>query len=486
MTQLCSDSNTWLWLLPAKEKGKKDGAAAANAEKPVKAQSADTRFMISVLRNALVPAMLKRRTRILARAPPRETFTQSDGDESQPRLCILCEDSDAEEVDDNDAGHADDDGAGEAEAAVELEAEDEAEPASTQVAEPSALELERILVMMDGEHSQIEAILSYLVPLAEKKNIEILKTPASTSMVLQTNDACKMHQNMKSEVASIWSGESKIGDAHYTSYARELLRVLDASSRETYLRFLSHFPEIASKATLKTIKAGWATTGLHPPDTTRMFQQSGSYKDLTPDQVAAISAALPAITEYAALNGSTPTDLMKSLLGDLGGSASAAGEDHTAGEQQPKRRKVLEEMPINYGRAFWLNHTKVTNDRKAKAQAKIDEEEEKRRATEQKAQERLEKEQQRAENKKSRDEAKEAKRKREEEADTRKGDKSARKEKETRCANPGCNVLYDSEDEDSVDWMGCNQRGKKCKLWFCPKKPCQKLLDKHELVCATN
>ena len=185
MTQLCSDSNTWLWLLPAKQKGKKDGAAAANAEKPVKAQSADTRFMISVLRNALVPAMLKRRARILARAPPRETFTQSDGDESQPRLCILCEDSDAEEVDDNDAGHADDDGAGEAEAAVELEAEDEAEPASTQVAEPSALELERILVMMDGEHSQIEAILSYLVPLAEKKNIEILKTPASTSMVLQ-------------------------------------------------------------------------------------------------------------------------------------------------------------------------------------------------------------------------------------------------------------------------------------------------------------
>ena len=347
----------------------------------------------------------------------------------------------------------------------------------------------RILFTMDGEDPQIKAILCDLVPIAKEKGIEVLKGPASTSKVTQANDVGVQHKVLKSTVEQIWMQRSASnGDAAYTEFLPDILGALEASSRTTYIRFLSHLPVILSKAlTMKIIKDGWAKTGLWPLNQERILQQCSSWSSMSGEHAKRVISALPGITANAKLNGMTSTTLMQDLLGDIGG-CPAPTEGPDAEQPGKKKKKLLEDKPLNYQRALWLNHEAVTKGRVEKEQAKIKEDEEKRRAAEERLKARQQAQKQREEAKQQREEAKqqqreEAKQQREEAKRKRDDDKHAAPPKATlvskvRCSNAACDVAWEGS-RDAANWLGCDG----CNKWFCTKRECLQLMRKHEKIC---
>ena len=191
----------------------------------------------------------------------------------------------------------------------------------------------------------------------------------------------------------------------------------------------------------------------------------------------AVLKALPAITEYASFHGSTPTALMQDLLLEIGGLETTP---EGPSERQARKKKPLEDLPLNHQRALWINHEEVTAERTMKEQARIQEAEERRMAAEERIRAREEKLRQKEENKKQREllrlQREEAKRKREEE----KRNNPRRRATKTMCANAGCEIEYREGGPDADEWLGCDY----CSKWFCAKRACMSLLAKHEKICS--
>ena len=186
-------------------------------------------------------------------------------------------------------------------------------------------------------------------------------------------------------------------------------------------------------------------------------------------------------THKKLLHGSTPTELVPGLLESTGG-------DIVCQPPGKKPKKLLvEEKPLNYQRALWLNHEAVTEGRKNKAETLRVAAEEKRLVLERNATEHKQNKLDEEKKKVDRVVAKQEREAKKEEAQRTREEKNkntavpARTEKETRCANPVCPALW---TEDFKGWLGCDRRPKQCALWFCSTTACQKQLRAHENLCV--
>jgi hypothetical protein len=308
-----------------------------------------------------------------------------------------------------------------------------------------------MLLTLDGDHPQIEAVFNDLLPLAISQNIEFLKFPGGGSLQFQPNDLMRSHAIIKQYVKSKqYIDKKNFEPPIWMPKLRAILAPhrIDKASIDCFEGFFIQLQTILSKAfTVSTIMSGWATSGIFPLDTTVILEKCVRFEKLDEEQRTRCLEAVPVLVERAKWSGICLDVDIASLVGDI------AFTDI----------KNMHERVINQQRSLWLNKEGVLEYRRA-----LRLEREKR---EQITREKQALAQQRA-----------ADKKRLQEEQIAQHEPIVDRARVTTCSNDQCNEAHTLRRVNlSVDdmWRGCGY----CDFFYCHRSLCFSKLLKHQPVC---
>lgn len=240
---------------------------------------------------------------------------------------------------------------------------------------------DRAILTMDGDFSQIEAILQddRLTSAFRAANVELFKFAAGASMTQQPNDRSrcfyclkkalreqKVHLHLHAETANAFIGlrHKKV----LRSLASEIPdKGASKTSHATFNLFLSSCDIIFSSAfTVGNIRGGWMKCGLAPFNPQVMMESYAFFEDLEavdPTAHQQVLAAIPKLAVLARESGCISDEQMETELGDLFGKAP----DLAAVYDNP----ISARAPVNHRRCIWLSNPAFLGIERAHREQKI-------------------------------------------------------------------------------------------------------------------
>ena len=202
------------------------------------------------------------------------------------------------------------------------------------------------LMCYDGEYEQIEATFSELIPQAKENavQLELLKLPASNSLLYQPNDVMRSHSIIHRIVksASYHNDQQEYDAPKWISDVDKLMNDLgiSAASHKTFRTLLCQIHNIIGKAFQnQIIISGYAGAGIYPLNCLRMLNKIPAYRNLNDQQEAfRVIDAIINLCETAKVKGYLLDNEISEALSDL---------EITSVE--------IPSNALNAQRALWLN-----------------------------------------------------------------------------------------------------------------------------------
>jgi hypothetical protein len=134
---------------------------------------------------------------------------------------------------------------------------------------------------------------------------------------------------------------------------------IDSASRNTFNNFMLFLPEMLKSAyTKKNIEFGWVNSGLYPFDIGKILQKTPYYnEDLSSENRSMIISAIPKLSDFARENGEIAD---KEIISEINFIYTGDSADN----------RNYETCPLNYKRAVWVNHEKITAIHKIRQEEK--------------------------------------------------------------------------------------------------------------------
>jgi hypothetical protein len=308
-----------------------------------------------------------------------------------------------------------------------------------------------MLLTLDGDHPQIEAIFNAVLSTARTESIELLKFPGGSSLQFQPNDLMKSHVIIHQYVKSVQYRElERFQDPYWMPCLEAILapHKIDKASVDCFTAFFRQLPTIISKSfTHSTITAGWAMSGICPLDTDKIMEKCVKYANLNEEERVRCKEALPRLVEKSRLTGMCKDIDIAELLGDI---------VHTEITNMDVR-------VLNQQRSLWLNQEGVLDYRRFLHA-------EKERIAAQTAE------------RAAVNELKKLEKKRIQDAQAAQYTPHVDATVKSICFNDSCakagmyrDLILESDDQ----WRGCPF----CDEWFCHRKLCKDRMLKHMPIC---
>lgn len=307
-----------------------------------------------------------------------------------------------------------------------------------------------ITFFFDGDHPQIEAMMQYIIKhkLAKFNKIDCFKFPGGCTMSFQPNDLMKSFSILKDYFNQIKAKIIPLPTFHADLMAFLKKEGIQKRSLDTYGCYFHHVLQMEAKAfPPMTIASGWERAGIYPYSFLCIMRSNPKFCQLSSEKVEKFMAAEPQLYDYAEVHGRVNEDHMISLLGI---------------ELLNTRITNIQLKPINQQRAMILN-----NDSSIALKNSLQQRRKEREAEES------------AKKQKSKEEKEKREKARVDLVDAcLQGPPSMNRT----CMNVICSNNCDLGQplESDKNWIGCPI----CKVnWACSKVSCQKLMEKHRLIC---
>lgn len=228
----------------------------------------------------------------------------------------------------------------------------------------------RIVLTIDGEYTQLDAMISAIAQHVDAAgaagNIELIKFSASCSKTQQPADVSPCFMVLKS-IAKREMREELPPSAlptYHDVLETDLLHPLEKSSRDVFLKFLDHLPTIADTSFMPSnIRQGFLKTGLCPFDVSQILSQCTAWASFQPKEATAAIAAIDGLVQHVRENG----QLTEANLNEVcGGGVKAACERELAKTIAGKGKqptKSVEQRPLNHRRAVHISHNTIVKER---------------------------------------------------------------------------------------------------------------------------
>lgn len=219
------------------------------------------------------------------------------------------------------------------------------------------------LLCYDGDYPQIEATFMNLINVANQLNIELLKFPASTTMLYQPNDLmrshCLIHKYVRSskyvagdiagQIIPLWMDRAEVAMKR---------NGIAAASLKTFKKFLFHITAIIGSAFTRTnIISGWESSGIYPLDHLKTLNKIRVWETLDNSTANTVLMAIDALIEDAKVDGVVTDEQIRDKLGDA-----------------PLFNQAISSTAINAQRALWMNKEGVLLLRAQQEQARREKE----------------------------------------------------------------------------------------------------------------
>jgi hypothetical protein len=225
---------------------------------------------------------------------------------------------------------------------------------------------DRAILSMDGDFTQIEAILALvdLTAAFAANNVELFKFAAGASMTQQPNDRSRCFYCLKKALSE---QRVKIQDdidmtmSNLSPKFRKMLRELEKhvpdkgkskTSHTTFKFFLSSCDAIFNSAfTIANIRGGWKKCGLSPFNPQTMMESYAFFEDLksvAPNAPQQVLDAIPRLAVFARDFGIISDEQMEVELGALFRQSPAFALQYA--------RELGERAPVNHRRCIWLSN----------------------------------------------------------------------------------------------------------------------------------
>jgi len=240
---------------------------------------------------------------------------------------------------------------------------------------------DRGILSMDGDFSQIEAILAdqILTSAFRDANVELFKFAAGASMTQQPNDRSRCFYCLKKALR-----EQRMHIALHLDSTnvficmkhRKVLRALgkhvpdkgaSKGSFATFNFFLSTCDTVFGNAfTVGNIRGGWMKCGLAPFNPQVMMESYAFFTDLQaidPTAHQQVLAAIPKLAVFARESGACTDAQMEAELGELFALSPAFAAMYN--------RPVAAHAPVNHRRCIWLSNPTFLETERRHRQEKI-------------------------------------------------------------------------------------------------------------------
>jgi len=315
----------------------------------------------------------------------------------------------------------------------------------------------KMVLMLDGDHPQIEAILGTIIEKHNCSVVQFVKFPGGCSLTFQPSDVMKSHALLKGSIKHLDSKEQvqKASNPTFLKAIVDFLKRVGVSGKSlvTFANFFRVIMIYESRAfQAATVQNGWSIPGIWPYDRVKMLSTCQAFRDASQQEAEAIMAAIPILVDKAKVSGiCEETDLQEHIY-SIGSSFKSPIDN-------------MGQRCINQQRALWLNKQGVLDRRNADRERKEAD-------------------------------AAVAKLK----ADAAITNKNRQKMiQEAKLANidealqgpppvgtwcsGNCSKDKTKSTEPGDDWKGCNGLAT-CGIWFCANKGCQTSLSKHRIRCC--
>lgn len=217
------------------------------------------------------------------------------------------------------------------------------------------VELPRMVMCLDGDYPQIQAILIRLRPALNAANIEIWKSSGGCSMSQAANDLMKGHREFRRCLSSTDYYKPLTYTPRYVKDLETFLTStskMSAASRATYLHFFARVDAIESKVfTRECVNYGWRTAGILPFSIVQILSQCSSYREMNGAEQDLVVERTKLIAASHRSNGRISDEDMLEYLADLGVTTTI---------QNMETRVLIQQ------RSLWLTRQDVTDFRMAR------------------------------------------------------------------------------------------------------------------------
>jgi len=315
----------------------------------------------------------------------------------------------------------------------------------------------KMVLMLDGDHPQIEAILGTIIEKHNCSVVQFVKFPGGCSLTFQPNDVMKSHALLKGSIKHLDSKEQvqKASNPTFLKAIVDFLKRVGVSGKSlvTFANFFRVIMIYESRAfQAATVQNGWSIPGIWPYDRRKMLSTCQAFRDASQQEAEAIMAAIPILVDKAKVSGiCEETDLQEHIY-SIGSSFKSPIDN-------------MGQRCINQQRALWLNKQGVLDRRNADRERK----EAAAAVAKLKADAAI---------------ANKIRKKMIQEAKLADVDEALQGPPPvgTWCSGT-CNKDKTTSTEPGDDWTGCNGLDT-CDLWFCANKGCQNFLTRHRIRCC--
>ena len=175
------------------------------------------------------------------------------------------------------------------------------------------------LMCYDGEFDHIEATFTALIPHLKKESVplELLKLPASTSLLYQPTMLCEATALVKSIA---YHNDQDYDAPKWISDTEKLMQNLGISpaSQKTFRLFFCQIHMIISKAfQSQIITSGYSGAGIYPLNYLKMLNKIPAYRNLPDEEAFRVIDAIISLCQIAKEKGYLLDSEIKEALGDL-------------------------------------------------------------------------------------------------------------------------------------------------------------------------
>lgn len=180
-----------------------------------------------------------------------------------------------------------------------------------------------IVLSIDGEHDQLEALLGLfddtLSAHPQASVFNVMKLAAACSKTQQPCDVCPSFMVMKRLVKLYGNGKVVAVRPRYMDTVMALLSALPKDVRLKYENFLLHFTTFLSTAFNRAnILSGWENTGLSPMEPLKILGKCTTFEDYSEEEVYAMVKAIPSLSKIVIKNGEvTDAEIAAAMKGDV-------------------------------------------------------------------------------------------------------------------------------------------------------------------------
>ena len=182
--------------------------------------------------------------------------------------------------------------------------------------------LPRMLLCLDGDYPQIEAICGALRNEILQNQLESWKFAGGCSMIQQPNDLMKCHREFRRRLNNDDFYAPLSVEPGYMPRIDEFLSLtsrMQAASHATYRYFFARIEAIESQTfTMKSIQWGWEIAGIYPFSLQTMLCKCPSYRLKNTEEQKMIEEQTKLLGNSQRLKGLIRDEYILDFLGELG------------------------------------------------------------------------------------------------------------------------------------------------------------------------